>query len=95
MLRELTKNDWLSLLRIPPTMVPQDLLLRGTRNLKTQYARYKQMFSDVVEVGTPNGLVEDILIGTVDGVRVGYALVYGGPMASEVVLCLVCLGRLS
>jgi uridine phosphorylase len=92
MLRELTKGDWLSILQIPPAMVPQVLLLRGTRNLKTQYARYKAMFNEVIEVGTPNGIVEDILIGTVDGVRVGYASVYGGPMASEVVHIFGMLG---
>ncbi len=84
MLRDLTKTDWLAILDIPPAMLPRALLLRGTRNLKTQYAHYRQFFSGIREIGTPNGLVEDVLIGTVGGVPVAYASVYGGPMASEV-----------
>ena len=92
MLRELTKDDWLSILGIPPTMVPQALVLRGTRNLKTQYASYKLLFSDVLEVGTPNAVLEDVLIGTVGGVRIAYASVYGAPMASEVVHMFGVLG---
>jgi uridine phosphorylase len=92
MLRELTRDDWLSILGIPSTMVPQALVLRGTRNLKTQYDSYKQLFGDVLEVGTPNGVLEDVLIGTVGGVRVAYASVYGAPMASEVVHLFGVLG---
>jgi uridine phosphorylase len=92
MLRDLTRDDWLSILGIPQTMIPQALVLRGTRNLKTQYASYKQMFSDVFEVGTPNGVLEDVLVGTVGGVRVAYASVYGAPMASEVVHMFGVLG---
>ena len=92
MLRELTREDWLSILGIPPTLVPHALVLRGTRNLKTQYAAYKQMFDDVLELGTPNGVLEDVLIGTVGGVRVAYASVYGAPMASEVVHMFGVLG---
>jgi uridine phosphorylase len=53
--------------------------------LKTQYAVYREFFTDVHEIGTPNSLVEDVFVGTVGGVRVAYASVYGGPMASEVV----------
>src|SRR5205085_4540341 len=49
------------------------------------YAAYRDFFTDVHEIGTPNALVEDVLIGTVGGVRVAYASVYGGPMAAEVV----------
>lgn len=33
MLKELTKSEWLSLLSIPESKVPQVLVLRGTRNL--------------------------------------------------------------
>ena len=41
-------------------------------------------FEDVVHVGLPNGVFEDVLIGTARGIRVGYASVYGAPMASEI-----------
>jgi uridine phosphorylase len=85
MLRELTRSDWLSILGIAADAVPRALLLRGTRNLKTQYAAYREYFSDIHEIGTPNALVEDVLVGTLGGLRVAYASVYGGPMASEVV----------
>jgi len=64
----------------------------ATRNLKAQYAHYRDYFTDIHEIGTPNGLVEDVLVGTLGGIRVGYASVYGGPMASEVTHLFGALG---
>lgn len=84
MLRDLTRQAWLAILGLPEERVPQALLLRGTRNLRTQYERHRACFEDVVEVGSPNGILEDVLVGSVAGVGVGYASVYGAPMASEV-----------
>jgi purine-nucleoside phosphorylase len=92
MLRELTKKDWLSILGIPESRIPKALILRGTRNLKTQYELHRSLFGDVLEVGTPNGVLEDVLIGNVDGFPVAYASVYGAPMASEVVHVFGVLG---
>ncbi len=84
MLRELTKSDWQRILAIPDERIPQVLILRGTRNLKTQYDVYRQRFGDVMEIGSPNGLIEDMLIGEYSGSQVAYASVYGSAMASEV-----------
>jgi uridine phosphorylase len=84
MLKELTKSEWLSLLNIPENRVPTVLVLRGTRNLKVNYAKHSAFFTDVFEVGSPNGIFEDVLIGTYKNVHVGYASVYGDAMASEV-----------
>ncbi len=42
-------------------------------------------FANVLEVGTPNGIIEDVLIGDIAGRAVGFACVYGAAMASEVV----------
>lgn len=84
MLKELRREDWLECLAIPEDRVPQALLLRGTRNLKANYEKYKARFSDVLEVGSPNGIFEDVLIGRIGGASVGYASVYGAPMASEI-----------
>jgi uridine phosphorylase len=92
MLRDLSRTDWLSILGIREAQIPRALLLRGTRNLKSQYDVYRQYFGDVVEIGTPNGIIEDLLIGTVSGIRVAYASVYGGPMASELVHLFGVLG---
>src|SRR5579863_2893109 len=92
MLRELTKTDWLSFLQIPERRIPCVLLLRGTRNLKTQYERHRQYFSDVLEIGSPNGIVEDVLIGDYCGEAVAYASVYGPAMASEIVHIFGVLG---
>lgn len=92
MLRDLTRTDWLSILGLTADEVPQAVILRGTRNLKTQYAHYRQYFTDIHEIGTPNGLVEDVIVGSIGGVRVGYASVYGGPMASEVTHLFGALG---
>ena len=84
MLKELTKKEWLSLLDIPENRIPTVLVLRGTRNLKVNYAKHSTFFTDVFEVGSPNGIFEDVLIGIYKNIDVGYASVYGDAMASEV-----------
>jgi purine-nucleoside phosphorylase/ribosomal protein S18 acetylase RimI-like enzyme len=43
-------------------------------------------------VGTPNGIIEDVLIGDVGGRPIGFACVYGASMASEVVHIFGALG---
>jgi uridine phosphorylase len=83
-LKDLTRTDWLAFLALAEDRVPPVLVLRGTRNLRTNYVRYAAHFDDVVELGSPNALFEDIFIGRYRGNNVGYASVYGGPMASEV-----------
>lgn len=92
MLRELIKADWLSILGIPEECIPRALLLRGTRNLKAQHDHYRQFFSNVVDVGCPNGIIEDVFIGGFAGQPVAYASVYGAAMASEVVHIFGVLG---
>jgi purine-nucleoside phosphorylase len=49
-------------------------------------------FENVLDVGTPNGILEDVLIGDVRGRSVGFACVYGNSMASEVVHLFGVLG---
>ena len=92
MLRELKREDWMTILQIPEDRAPQALLMWGTRNLKTRYDAMRRRFSDVLEIGSPNGLVEDVLIGTLGQACVGYASVYGAPMASEIVHLFGVLG---
>ena len=92
MLKDLTKEDWLSILNIPEERIPIALILRGTRNLKTQYQAYRQYVTDILEVGTPNGILEDVFIGNLAGNLVAYASVYGAPIASEVVHVFGVLG---
>lgn len=84
MLKGLTRNEWLAWLGLPADRVPEALILRGTRNLKSNYERHKTMFRDVLEVTSPNGIFEDVFIGSHRGVVVGYASVYGDAMASEI-----------
>ena len=84
MLKELTKSDWLGFLGLPQERIPSVLVLRGTRNLRTNYDKYRAHFDDVLEVGSPNALFEDVFIGRRGGSDVGYASVYGAPMASEI-----------
>jgi uridine phosphorylase len=92
MLKDLTRDDWLAFLDLDPARIPSVLLLRGTRNLRTRYEQHRGLFDDVVEVGSPNGLFEDVFVGRHRGVDVGYASVYGGPMASEIVHVFGVLG---
>lgn len=84
MLRDMTRDDWLGWLKLEPERIPHALVLRGTRNLKRHYSEYQSRFHDVVEVGSPNGLFEDVFIGRLDDVGVAYASVYGAAMASEI-----------
>ena len=84
MLRELGRDDWLGFLGLSAEQVPPVLILRGTRNLKARYETFKGRCTNVVEVGSPNGLFEDVLIGRLNGAAVGYAAVYGPAMASEI-----------
>ena len=84
MLRELTKADWLSILQLDEAQIPPVLILRGTRNLKRHFDRYRALLTEAIDVGSPNGLFEDVVIGERDGRLLGYASVYGPAMASEI-----------
>ena len=92
MLKELTRSDWLRILNIPETRIPVALILRGTRNLKAQYQAILPYFENVLEVGSPNGIFEDVLIGKHRGRSVAFACVYGANMASEITHVFVVLG---
>jgi uridine phosphorylase len=92
MLRDLTRDDWLGILGLPQDRVPTVLVLRGTRNLRLYYGMYRGYLSDVQDVTTTNGVLEDVCVGDLDGVSVAYASVYGAPMASEVVHVFGVLG---
>ena len=59
MLKELTRADWLSILSIPEPRVPLVLLVRGTRNLKHWHRPSQRHFTNVLELGTPNGILDD------------------------------------
>jgi len=91
-LKDLTRDDWLSVLNVPETRIPAALILRGTRNLKSYYQSFQQHFTDILEVGTPNSVLEDVFIGDLNGRPVAYASVYGAPMTSEVVHVFGVLG---
>jgi uridine phosphorylase len=92
LLKDLTREDWLSFLDLEEERIPSVLVLRGTRNLRRNYEAYAARFEDLVEVGSPNGLFEDVFVGRHRGIEVGYASVYGGPMASEIVHVFGVLG---
>jgi len=92
MLRELAKKDWLSILSVPESRIPKVLILRGTRNLKSQYERHRKYFTNILDIGSPNGILEDVFIGDLDGFPIAYASVYGAPMASEIVHVFGVLG---
>jgi uridine phosphorylase len=91
-LKELGKGDWLRMLNIPEARIPAVLILRGTRNLQSQYEAARAFFTDVLDVGAPNGIIEHVLIGKLAGRPVAFACVYGAPMASEIVHIFGSLG---
>lgn len=92
LLRELTKSDWQAILGLSTEQLPHALILRGTRNLKHHYQAYAEWFSEITEVGSPNGIFEDVFIGQRDGLRIAYASVYGAAMASEITHVFCVLG---
>jgi ubiquinone/menaquinone biosynthesis C-methylase UbiE/purine-nucleoside phosphorylase len=92
LLKELTKADWLNILNLPESRIPNVLIVRGTRNFRSKYGAMLPYFDNVLEVGTPNGIIEDVLIGDVGGLPVGFACVYGSSMASEIVHIFGVLG---
>ena len=92
MLKDLKRDDWISPLNIPEERIPLALVRRGTRNLKSYYQEYWEYFTNHLEVGTPNGILEDVFIGNLNGNAIAYASVYGAPMASEVVHVFGVLG---
>lgn len=92
MLKELKKDDWLSMLNIPEDRIPQALILRGARCLRSFYSKHKEHFSDILEVKSPNAIIEDVFIGKRDDINIGYASVYGAPMTADVVHIFGCLG---
>jgi purine-nucleoside phosphorylase/ribosomal protein S18 acetylase RimI-like enzyme len=92
MLKDLTRTDWLNILGVPESRIPAVLIVRGTRNFRFTYRAMLPYFDNVLEVGTPNGIIEDVLIGDVAGRPIGFACVYGASMASEVVHIFGVLG---
>ena len=92
MLKDLTRSDWLSILGLPESRIPAALVVRGTRNFRAKYRAMLPHFENIVELGTPNGIIEDVLVGDVRGRPVGFACVYGAPMASEIVHVFGVLG---
>ena len=84
MLKELTRADWLSILSLPERRVPLVLLVRGTRSLAHWYRAAQAHFTNVLELGTPNGILDDLFVADLGPHPVAYASVYGAPMASEV-----------
>jgi hypothetical protein len=62
MLRDLTKGDWLSMLGIPEDRIPQVLLLRGTRDLKGRSRQMREYFNDILPIGSPNGVIDDVFL---------------------------------
>jgi purine-nucleoside phosphorylase len=91
-LKDLTKTDWLNILGLPESRIPDAVIMRGTRNFRSKYQAVLPHFDNVLELGTPNGIIEDVLIGEVRGRSVGFACVYGASMASEIVHIFGVLG---
>ena len=92
MLGELLKEDWQRLIGLSSDRIPSALILRGTRNLRRNYDFHKGLFTDVLPLGSPNGLIEDVFIGRHAGADVGFACVYGAAMTSEITHLFGCLG---
>ena len=92
MLKDLTRADWLNILGLPESRIPAALIVRGTRNFRSKYRAMLPHFDNVLEVGTPNGIIEEVLVGDVGGRPVGFACAYGASMASEVAHIFGALG---
>lgn len=60
MLKDLKGDDWLDILNFPTDRISLALVLRGTRKLKTDYQEYLQHLTNVLEIGTPNKILEEV-----------------------------------
>lgn len=92
MLRDLTRQDWVDMLGLGGHRLPKVAIMRGTRNLRRHYDGHRQLLTDVIDVGSPNAMFEDLMIGDYRGVPVGYASVYGPAMGSEIAHVFAVLG---
>ena len=92
MLKELTRADWLTILKLPERRIPRALLVRGTRSLKHWYQLTQEHFTNVLELGTPNSILDDVFVADLGPHPVAYASVYGAAMASDVVHVFGVLG---
>ena len=54
MLRDLTREHWLELLNLPCNCIPNVLILRGGRSLRTNYEVHRTCFDSVTEIKTSN-----------------------------------------
>jgi uridine phosphorylase len=84
MLKELERVDWMAMLDLAEDEIPEVVVLRGTRNLRRHYLAYAERFTAVRELGSPNGMFEDVLVGRYGDRQIGFASVYGPAMASEI-----------
>lgn len=84
MLKDLTRTDWLDLLRLSAERIPDVLVLRGTRSLDLQVNSHRALFDTAEALAVPNGIIDHVLIGTCGDRSVGYASVYGDAMAAAV-----------
>ena len=84
MLKELRRADWLSILNLPEHRIPLALLVRGTRSLGHWHRRTQEHFTNVLELGTPNSILDDLFVADLGPHSVGYASVYGAAMACDV-----------
>ena len=73
MLKDLTRDDWIKFLGIPEDRIPQVLILRGTRNLKKHYSVQRELFDNVLDIGSPNSILDDLLMGDLN--RFGVVIV--------------------
>jgi hypothetical protein len=79
-LKELTRADWLELLRLPEERIPDVLVLRGTRSLDVHLDRHRALFDSADEIRVPNGIIEHILIGVVGERFAGDIYFRGAPV---------------
>jgi uridine phosphorylase len=77
---EFTKQDWLNVLDVPEDKIPSSFIIHGEWNHEENLTLWKEKLSE--EANLPKW---NTVIGKHDGVNIGFANVYGSPMATNII----------
>lgn len=77
---DFTKKDWLNTFGVQESQIPSSFIVHGEWNHDINIKLWKNILKD--EVWLPKW---NTVIGKYDGINIGYANVFGGPMATTVV----------
>lgn len=77
---DFTREDWLHTLKVKKAQIPLSFIIHGEYNHNINLKMWKDILKDELWLPKWNAIV-----GKYNGINIGYANVYGGPMAANIV----------